>query len=259
MPEYDVKQVDPTTLRPYGDTLGDGAVQLSFTLPTPLTPESTEAARKLAKQLGLRDATVQHAEDLGGYAFFIIYGHTRESIDLTEIKVEKVETEVMDMAQCDAAIEQALGRKLRIVGACIGTDAHTVGIDAIMNMKGFDGHYGLERYKMVEAANLGAQVPAEKLLQVALDRQADAILTSQIVTEKGFHKNNLTKLVELAEAAGVRDRFIMVCGGPRISHELARELGYDAGFGRGNFAEHVCSFIIEKLKERKARGQDSQS
>jgi len=125
-----------------------------------------------------------------------------------------------------------------------------VGIDAIMNMKGYDGHYGLERYRMVEAVNLGAQVPAKTLLDEAIKRNADAALVSQIVTEKGFHKQNLTRLIELAEAAGVRHKMVLVCGGPRIDHKLALELGYDAGFGRGAYAEHVCSFVIDKLKER---------
>ena len=33
-----------------------------------------------------------------------------------------------------------LGREVVMVGASTGTDAHTVGIDAIMNMKGYAGH-----------------------------------------------------------------------------------------------------------------------
>ncbi|MCK7486285.1 MAG: hypothetical protein MZU97_12570 [Bacillus subtilis] len=54
-----------------------------------------------------------------------------------------------------------------VVGACTGFDAHTVGIDAIMNMKGYNHHYGLERYSELEAYNLGAQVPNEKLIEFA--------------------------------------------------------------------------------------------
>ena len=34
-----------------------------------------------------------------------------------------------------------------IVGACTGTDAHTVGIDAIMNMKGYAGHFGSRKVR----------------------------------------------------------------------------------------------------------------
>ena len=36
---------------------------------------------------------------------------------------------------------------------------------------------------------------------------------------------NLTNLIELLEAEGLRDKFVVCCGGPRITHELAKELG----------------------------------
>jgi hypothetical protein len=39
---------DLTRVRPYGDTLDDGAVQLSFTLPVPFGDEAREAARLMA-------------------------------------------------------------------------------------------------------------------------------------------------------------------------------------------------------------------
>ena len=120
-----------------------------------------------------------------------------------------------------------------MIGAAIESDAHTVGIDAIMNMKGFAGDYGLERYPWIEAVNLGAQVPCERLLREAQERSADAILVSQVVTQKQVHARQLTKLVDLLEAEGVRDRYLLVCGGPRLSNTFAKELGYDAGFGPG--------------------------
>ncbi len=58
----------------------------------------------------------------------------------------------------NAAIKRALRRRLIVVGACIGTDAHTVGIDAILNIKGFAGEKGLEYYRELKVVNLGAQV-----------------------------------------------------------------------------------------------------
>jgi len=253
MPAPKIQQVDRHNVRPYGDTMDDGAVQMSFTLPIKLNAEAVEAAKQLAHKLGMRDATVVHSADLGGYSFFVVYGHTRQSVDVTLIKVPKVISKTYSREQCDELIQQRFGRKLSVVGACIGTDAHTVGIDAIMNMKGFDGHYGLERYAMIETHNLGAQVPPETLLNVAIEHKADAVLASQIVTEKGFHRQNLTRLVELAEAAGIRHETILICGGPRIDHRLALELGFDAGFGIGSYAENVASFIIDKMTERKLK------
>ena len=60
-----------------------------------------------------------------------------------------------------------------------------------------------------------------------------------------------TQLVEMMEAEGIRDKIILVAGGPRLSHELAQELGYDAGFGPGSFANHVATFIVKQMVERK--------
>ncbi|HRZ90266.1 MAG TPA: cobalamin-dependent protein, partial [Spirochaetia bacterium] len=126
----------------------------------------------------------------------------------------------------------------------------TVGIDAIMNMKGYNHHYGLERYSELEAYNLGAQVPNEKLIEFAGKVKADAILVSQVVTQKDVHIHNLTQLIELLEARGERGRYICVAGGPRIGNKLAVELGYDVGFGRGAYANDVATFIVKKLAER---------
>ena len=58
------------------------------------------------------------------------------------------------------------------------------------------------------------------------------------------HVKNLTELVELLEAEGLRDRFLLLMGGARISQELAIELGYDAGFGSGTLPSHVAAFIV---------------
>ena len=134
-----------------------------------------------------------------------------------------------------------------MIGATIESDAHTVGIDAIFNAKGFAGNYGLERYPAFRALNLGAQISCEALLRRAAMEQADAILVSQVVTQKNVHIHNLTKLIELAEAEGVRDRYLFIVGGPRISHAFAKELGYDAGFGSGTTANMVASFIAQEL------------
>jgi beta-lysine 5,6-aminomutase beta subunit len=94
-------------------------------------------------------------------------------------------------------------------------------------------------------------VPNDELLAKAAAYGADAVLVSQVVTQKNIHLENLTELVELAEAEGLRDKMIFICGGPRISHELAIELGYDAGFGPGTLPNHVASFIVNELARRK--------
>lgn len=246
-----MSNVDLTQVKPYGDTLGDGAVQFSFSLPVPYGEEAREAAKILGRKMGLDDVQVYYMKDLGeSYTFFILYGKSVHTVDFTQIHVPKIEGERMDFYEINDRIKNEIKRKIVVVGACTGTDAHTVGIDAIMNMKGYNGEYGLERYPMIDAYNLGSQVSNEDLLAKAIELKADAILVSQVVTQKGVHLTNLTELVELIEGSGLRKKMLLICGGPRINHEMALELGYDAGFGTGTVAPDVASYIVEEMIKR---------
>jgi beta-lysine 5,6-aminomutase beta subunit len=242
-------KVDLTAVVPYGDTLGDGVMQLSFTLPVAMSASAKEAARQLAAGLGLVNPAVVHAEAISDeFSFFIVYAACQKTVDMTKIVVPEVKLKVMDKPEIDSTIARILGRKLRVIGACIESDAHTVGIDAIINMKGLNGHKGLESYHEIEAVNLGAQVTCEEVIRKIHELAADAVLISQVVTQKNIHITNLTKLVDMLEAEGLRDKVALVVGGPRITHELAKELGYDAGFGLNTYAEHVASFLVQEIQ-----------
>lgn len=243
--------LDLTRLRTYGDTMNDGKVQISFTLPVKNDAKGQEAARLMAKKMGVAEPSIALCHSLDAeFTFYVVYGSLVHSIDYTDIHVQTIESDVMEMEETNEYIRENIGRKVVIVGASTGTDAHTVGIDAIMNRKGFAGHYGLERYEMIEAYNLGAQVPNEEFIKKAVEVNADVLCVSQTVTQKDIHIQNLTELIELLEAEGLRDRFIVVCGGARITHELAKELGYDAGFGAGTFADDVASFVVTEMVKR---------
>ena len=245
------KTLDLTKLRPYGDTMNDGKVQMSFTLPVKDDDKGQEAARQLAKLMGFPEPSVALSQPLDeNFTFYVVYGSTSYSVDYTDIHVQAVETDTMEMEEVNEFIREHIGRKVVMVGASTGTDAHTVGIDAIMNRKGFAGHYGLERFEMIEAYNLGAQVPNEEFIKKAVELNADVMLVSQTVTQKDVHIQNLTELIELLEAEGLRDKFIVICGGARITHELAKELGYDAGFGPQKYADDVASFSVLEMVKR---------
>lgn len=246
------KSLDLTKLKPYGDTLNDGRVQVSFTLPVKNCEKSTEAAKAMAVKMGLSDIVVAAVKELDAeFTFYVLYGTMNQSIDYTKIEAADIESTVMSMKETDEFIKDRLNKKLVVVGASTGTDAHTVGIDAIMNMKGYAGHYGLERYEMIEAHNMGAQVENIDFVRYAVACNADVLLVSQTVTQKDVHIQNLTQLVEMVEAEGIREDVLLICGGARISHRLAKELGYDAGFGSGKFADDVATFIAEELDNRK--------
>lgn len=246
------KNLDLTRIKPYGDTMNDGKVQLSFTLPIDHDEKAIEAAKKLVEKMGVKDPLVAYHTSLDkGFTYFVVYGELIHTIDYTKILVETVEVDIMPKEQINAYIKDRIGRKLVILGASTGEDSHTVGIDAIINMKGFAGHYGLEHYDMIEAFNLGSQVSNEEFVKKAIELNADVLLVSQTVTQKNIHIKNLTQLVDLLEAEGIRDKIILICGGARISNELAKELGYDAGFGPGTFAENVATYFVKEIVNRK--------
>lgn len=243
--------LDLKKIKPYGDTMNDGKTQVSFTLPVPVGNEAIEAAKQLMKKLGFDEPQVVFYKELTpGFTFFNCYGSCIHTIDFTTIHVPKVEATTWDMAETDQYISENIGRKIIIIGASTGTDAHTVGIDAIMNMKGYAGHYGLERYQGFESHNLGSQVANEDFIAKAIELKADALLVSQTVTQKDVHIQNMIELVEMLEAEGLRSKVILCCGGPRISHELAKELGYDAGFGMNTYADDVASFVAQEFVRR---------
>ena len=246
-----VIEVHANTQDATGDTMNDGKVQLSFTLPIKDDARGEEAARQIAKKMGLEEPNVAYHQALDKeFTFYVVYGSCVHTINYEDIHVMTVESNVMTMEETNEFIQKNIGRKVVMVGASTGTDAHTVGIDAIMNRKGFAGHYGVERYEMIEAYNLGSQVPNEEFIRKALEVNADVLLVSQTVTQKDVHIQNLTELIELLEAEGLRERFVVVCGGPRITHELAKELGYDAGFGAGTYGDDVASFAVAEMVKR---------
>lgn len=243
--------IDLKNLRPYGDTTNDGAVQLSFTLPVEPSAKARAAATQIVESWGFYDIKIAHMSKVGvGFSFFVVFGRTDKGVDYQKIDVPEVTFEKRDYKEIDRLILADLGRPIRLVGACTGFDAHTVGLDAILNMKGFDGDIGLERYKGFRVVNMGSQVPSDDVIDRAVKEKADAILISKIVTQKEIHVTDLKELLFKLKQRGLENRFILVAGGPRITHQLAVELGYDAGFTIGTRPSDVANFLYEKLLEK---------
>jgi beta-lysine 5,6-aminomutase beta subunit len=239
-------------VRPYGDTTGDGRVQVSFTLPVPFgTPaekaRAEGAAMQLATKMGLEPAMVVHAKGMGpDFTFFIVYGRVSHLVDLSEVTVTEREFPLLSSAEVNLRIRTGLGRKLVVVGACIGTDAHTVGIDAILNVKGHSGEKGLEYYREIRVVNLGAQVEVPNLVARATAEGADAVLVSQVVTQRDAHISNARDMAAAFNAAGPQ-RPLLVVGGPRFDPAMAPSLGVDKIFGKGTTPGEVASYLVHAL------------
>ncbi len=237
-------------VRPYGDTTGDGMVQMSFTLPIPHDKRAEGAAAQLAQKMGMDPAMVVHANAMGpDFTFFVVYGRVRHLVDLSKVQVVEREYPLLSPKEVNAAIKRGLRRKLVIVGGCIGTDAHTVGIDAILNIKGFAGEKGLEYYREMRVVNLGAQVTVPALVEHVRREKADAVLVSQVVTQRDAHLHNTREMsAAFRESYPAGTRPLLIVGGPRFDETAAGELGVDRIFGRGTSPGEVASYLVHALR-----------
>jgi beta-lysine 5,6-aminomutase beta subunit len=241
-------------VRPYGDTTGDGMVQVSFTLPVPCDKKAEGAAVQLATKMGLDPATVVHAKQMGeNFTFFVVYGRVHHLVDMAQVVVAERDYPLLGAKEINSTIRSRLRRKLSIVGACIGTDAHTVGIDAILNVKGIAGEKGLEYYREFKVVNLGAQVSVPDLVERARAEKADAVLVSQVVTQRDAHLHNTREMsAAFREAFPAERRPLLVVGGPRFDELATAELGVDRIFGRGTTPREVASYLVHTMQQRRS-------
>ncbi len=244
-------------LRPYGDTTGDGMVQLSFTLPIPHDKRAEGAAAQLGSKMGLDPVLVAHAKAVGpDFTFFIVYGRVHHLVDLRAVEVVERDYLHLSAKEVNAAIKRGLHRRLVVVGGCIGTDAHTVGIDAILSIKGFAGEKGLEYYREIKVVNLGAQVSVPELVARAQEERADAVLVSQVVTQRDAHLLNTKEMsAAFREAYPAETLPLLIVGGPRFEERQTAELGVDRIFARGTTPGDVASYLVHALVTSPLRPQ----
>jgi beta-lysine 5,6-aminomutase beta subunit len=192
---------------------------------------------------------VVHAKQMGaGFTFFVVYGRVNHLVDLSEVVVAERDFPLLSAKEVNTLVKQRLRRKLVVVGACIGTDAHTVGIDAILNVKGIAGDKGLEYYRELRVVNLGAQVAVPDLVEAARAEKADAVLVSQVVTQRDAHLHNTREMsAAFREALPAHARPLLVVGGPRFDELMTAELGVDRIFGRGTTPREVASYLVHAL------------
>ena len=235
-------------IRPYGDATNDGLVQLSFTLPIGESERARQSALELARRMGFDRPQVVHMKAMGpDFTFFVVYGSTTHSVDPEQVEVREREFPLLSSPEVNRLIRERLKRRLVVIGACTGTDAHTVGLDAILSMKGFAGDKGLEYFPEMQVVNMGAQVSPDEIVARVKAERADAVLISQVVTQRDAHILHLAEVRKALVEAGERDRLILVGGGPRFSPEQAIELGYDRIFGRGTKPSEVASYLAHAI------------
>ena len=228
-------------IKPEMEWLGDGTVLITLFLPTEARI-AEYAAIEIGKKMGLEEVEVIHKEVMqqAEGTRIELKGKFNFTIDIDDLVIPP-EPEILSE---DEIREDIRKRPMKIVSATVGEDEHSVGLREIIDIK----HGGIEMYG-IECHILGTSVSLEKLVDAAIELNADAILSSTIISHDDIHYKSMKKLHELAIEKGIRDKIILIAGGTQVSNEIAVDNGMDRGFGRGTKGEAVATFLVEKRRE----------
>ena len=232
------KYLNSNIIKPEVEWAGDGVLVVDVTLPTSIR-YAEAAALEIAKHMNLLDAEVIHREVLqdAEATRIQVKGRLDIEIDLTKLTLPK-EPDLLS----DTEIREFIAENpMTIIAGTVGEDEHSVGLREIIDIK----HGGIEKYG-INCIYLGTSVPITKLVDAAIEANADAILMSTIISHDDVHYKNMKKTHEYAVEKGVRDKLIIIAGGTQVTPEIAEKNGVDGGFGRGTKGHHVASFLVRK-------------
>ncbi len=231
-----------TKIKPEMEWLADGTVLLTMFFPTDVR-HAEAAALEIGKRMNLIDCEVNNREIMqcAEGTRIEMKGKVDFAIDINSL-VLPTEPDILS----DDEIRQDIERKpMVVVAGTVGQDEHSVGLREIIDIK----HGGIEKYG-VKVYYLGTSVPPEKLVNAAIEVNADAMLASTIISHDDIHYKNIARIDQIAREMGVRDRLLFGAGGTQVTDEGARAAGADAGFGRGTHGNHVATFLVKARRKR---------
>lgn len=241
------EQYGPDSVRPEVEWAKDGYVVLTVFIPEP-EAIAESAALEMAARMGLDQPEIIHKRVIHPAEGTLIElkGIVPFALERSGLKIP----EKPKLLSEDEIRQEIAQHPMKVVCGTVGEDEHSVGMREIIDIK----HGGIEGFG-IKAVYLGTSVPVEKMIDAAIEEDADAILISTIISHADIHRKNMEKLARLCVEKGVRDRFILVSGGTQVTNELAVEAGMDAGFGRGTKGIQVASFLVEKRRALWAEGK----
>ena len=230
---------------PEAEWMGDGIILLTM-----MVPESARvaefAALEMAAKMNLTDAEVINKEVMQYAEGTRIEMKARVPFSIP--KKDLIIPEEPVVLSDDEIREDIKKDKMVLVAGTVGEDEHSVGLREIIDIK----HGGIEKYG-IEVHYLGTSVPVEKLVDAAIELDADGILASTIISHDDIHYKNMKRIHELAIEKGVRDKIMVMAGGTQVIPEIATgKYGMDAAFGRGSNGQQVATALVEKRRAMKA-------
>ena len=222
-------------IKPEMEWLADGTIMLNKRV-------AEVVAVEIGKKLGLVDPEVINREIMQEAEGTRIEMKGKVDFDIdVDTLVIPPEPHVLSDAEIRADID---ANPMKVVCATVGEDEHSVGLREIIDIK----HGGIEKYG-IEVHYLGTSCPVEKLVDAAVELNADAIMASTIISHDNIHYKNMKRIHELAVEKGIRDKVMIACGGTQVIPEEAVKQGVDAGFGRNSHGVDVATFLVERRRE----------
>ncbi len=238
-------------IRPYGDTTGDGMVQLSFTLPVPHDKRAEGAALQLRAEDGPRPGP--HRPRQGdGPGLHLLRGLRERPPPRRPRRRPRRRARVPAPVsqgcergdQADAAPparrRRCLHRHRRAHRRHRRDPQH----------QGVRGEKGLEYYPRSRWSTSAPRC-SSRTSSRARRRRRDAVLVSQVVTQKDAHIHNTMQMsAAFREAYPAGTVPILVAGGPRFEEGSEARLGVDRIFGRGTKPSEVASYLVHEMSTR---------
>lgn len=228
-------------VKPEMEWMADGTVMMNLFIPTNRRVAEVVSV-EIAKKLGLIEPEVINREVLqeAEGTRIELKGRVDFDIDISKLVIPPEPHVLSD----DEIREDIQKNPMKVVCGTVGEDEHSVGLREIIDIK----HGGIERFG-IEVHYLGTSVPVEKLVDAAVELNADAILASTIISHDNIHYKNMKRIHELAVEKGIRDKIMIAAGGTQVIPEEAVKTGVDAGFGRNSHGIDVATFLVEKRRE----------
>lgn len=237
------KYLDGEAIKPEMEWCADGTIMITMCIPTHV--RAAEAvALEIGKKLGLEDPEViskeimQEAEGTR----IEMKGKLTFDVDPNHLEIPPEPHHLSD----EVLYKEFSDHPMKVVCGTVGEDEHSVGLREIINIK----HGGIEKWG-VKVTYLGTSVPVEKLVDAAVELNADAILASTIISHDNVHYKNMKRINDLAIEKGIRDKVIIAAGGTQVVPEEARKTGIDQGFGRDSHGIDVATFLAEEAMRRR--------
>ncbi len=230
-------------LTPEVEWLGDQTVVTEYFLPTDARTAEF-AALEFAKKQNMVEPEVIHVEVMhpSEGTRVQVKGKLNVDVDMSKLEIPPL-PEIMSDDEIRAFVKDY---GVKIVAATVGEDEHSVGLREVIDIK----HGGIEKYG-IDAEYLGTSCPIEKLVDAAIEFDADVILASTIISHDDIHYKNMKRIHDYATEKGVRDKLIICAGGTQVTPEIARQNGMNEGFGRYDRGVNVATFIVKEMKRRK--------